>query len=138
MAFAATFKAVALGVSKHTFNCHTSKTDAIIKGEHGFSRALLEANMNFDTLLAKYARVDWRKITRHSLKCNKNIHPTRNSSYFAASGFRMTVHPFETIFYKPVWVSGGEQAVIISEAYANETWEYLEWAVKRKLQDKLI
>jgi hypothetical protein len=138
MVFAATFKAVELGVNKLTFSCHTSKWETVIKGEYGFSKALLAANMNFDTLLTKYARVDWRKKTRHSLKCNKNIHPTRNLSYFAPSGLRLTVHPFETIFYKPVWLSADKQPVVLSEAYVNETWEYLEWALKRRIQDNLI
>jgi hypothetical protein len=120
LAFAASFKAVELAYSKHlVFSCHTSKKDAIIKGEHRFSDALLQANMNFDTLLSKYASIDWRVKGRH-WNCNENISPTGNLNYIA-SDFRMTVHPFETIFYQPT-----------SEAFEIETWAYLEWAAKRK------
>jgi hypothetical protein len=129
MAFAATFRAVELGFKKKVFGCHTSKVDAVIKGEYGFSLALLQANLNFDTLLTKYDNVDWRVLGRHSRKCNKNLHPTRNLSYFA-SDFRMTVHPFETIFYKPVWTSLSGK--LESETYAKETLAYLMWAVERK------
>jgi hypothetical protein len=127
MAFAATYQAVRVAVEKKVFACHKNKVDAIVEGEYGFSRALLAANMNLDTLLLKYASgFDWRVEAEGRWNCNGNLHPTRHLTYLTGSGHRMTVHPMETVFYKPVWVFDN---TVLSKAYVEETWAYLEWSL---------
>jgi hypothetical protein len=85
MAFAATFKAVQIALAKNVFACHRSKESTILNGEYGFSRALLEANLNFDTLLLKYSRIDWR--LKSNWNCNANKHPTRKLAYQGPSNY---------------------------------------------------
>jgi hypothetical protein len=127
MAFAATFKAVELASKSNVFACHRTKTNTIVDGEYGFSRALLNANLNFDTLLLKYGNIDWR--LKSNWNCNRNEHPTRKDKYRVNWRISMTVHPLETVFYKPLWV---HERSLLSSAYVDETWAYLKWAVQRK------
>jgi hypothetical protein len=138
MAFAATYHAVEVALKQQTvFACHKSKFNAVVNGEYGFSRALLSANLNMDTLLMKYqSGVDWRD--QRNWNCNGNMHPTRHRTYLADRGSaeethidekRLTVHPLETVFYKPIWIHRGK---VESAAYVEETWAYLEWAWKQK------
>jgi hypothetical protein len=130
MAFAATLKAVQVAWSTGTvFACHKNKVDAIVNGEFGFSRALLNQSLNLDTLLSKYANIDWRNETYWN--CNGNRFPDRKGTYDDG----ITVHPYETIFYKPLWLFGGN---VISEAYVKETYRYLDWAVKRRYLNNTV
>jgi hypothetical protein len=103
--------------------------DAIVNGEYGFSRALLNHSLNFDTLLSKYGSIDWRNESNWN--CNGNRFPDRLGTYDDG----MTVHPYETVFYKPLWLLFGS---VVSEAYMKETFRYLDWAVKRKQNKKTV
>jgi hypothetical protein len=122
--FAATLKAVQVALDVNTvFTCHASKAEAIVNGEYGFSRALLSRNMNMDTLLMKYSRLDWSD--KINWNCNRNRHPTRMGTYDEG----LTVSPLETVFYKPKWSWDGK---VFSEPFLNETLKYMSWTLERK------
>jgi hypothetical protein len=127
MAFALTYHALRIVLTKDVFVCHPNKMAAIIKGEYGLTRVLIEHGLNVDTLLAKYGHLNW--LDKANWGCNKNSHPTRKKSYLAPGGYKMTVHPLETVFYKPLWYENGR---LLSEQYLNETIAYMEWALARK------
>lgn len=105
------------------FDCFTNKQDAIVKGEYGLSRLVLEMGYNMDSMLAKYGDIDWRN--KSYWDCNEKKFPFLNKQY----GNNMDTHPFETVFHKPIWTSGDE---IIADPYLNETYEYMKWARERK------
>jgi hypothetical protein len=111
------------------FKCHANKVNAIVDGEYGFSRVLLNHSLNLDTLLSKYGSVDWRN--KSNWNCNGNRFADRHGTYEDG----MTVHPYETVFFKPLWLFNGH---VLSEVYTNETFHYLDWAVKRKLKNNTV
>jgi hypothetical protein len=130
MAFAVTLKAMeVLLKTKSVFSCHKDKIETILKGEYGLTLALLDANMNFDSLLLKYNGVNW--LDQKNWNCNKNIDPLRETNYLinSAGDARMRVHPLETVFFKAVWSFDGN---FLSESLLKETLAYLDWAVERK------
>ena len=130
MAFAATFEAIQVAWSAKTvFKCHESKEKAITDGEVGFSKVLLNNSMNLDTLLLKYADLDWRDP--QNWNCNKYRIPVLNGKY----DDKMSVHPLETVFYKPLWL---DHERVVSETYRKEVYAYLDWLVNKKRQDRLF
>jgi hypothetical protein len=90
--------------------------------------------MNIDTLLAKYgSHIDWRN--KEYWNCNEKKFPNLPNKYIAESGLRMSAHPFETVFFKPIYfLEDGRQ--IADENYFLETFAYLEWAVMRKRKQR--
>lgn len=99
------------------FTNHPSKRDAIVHGEYGVSRAILDAGFTMDCLLYRYEGVNWRDPANWNL--NNFKHPSRAGSYG-----NISVHPFEVVFHKPVWTYEGR---ITSEVSVPETYSYLNW-----------
>ncbi|KAL3146682.1 hypothetical protein ABBQ32_000910 [Trebouxia sp. C0010 RCD-2024] len=74
-------------------NCYNDRWDAVYFGELGSSLAVLKADKNIDSLLAKYQNVDWRK--KENWGCNGGINPT-GEMYFDG----ITLGPYEVLFVK--------------------------------------
>jgi hypothetical protein len=127
MAFALTYRGLQAVLAYPIFVCHRSKQASVLKGEYGLTRALLKNGLNIDTLLLKYGSINW--LDKKNWACNKNMHPTRKDTYIGVGDFKMTVHPLESVFYKPSWLENG---ILLSEQYLNETISYMDWAIKRK------
>jgi hypothetical protein len=127
MAFALTYHALEVVLTRDVFICHMNKNLSILKGEYGLTRVLLEKQLNFDTLLAKYGSLNW--LDKKNWRCNRNTHPTRLNTYVTPNDNLISVHPLETVFYKPLWIEDG---IILSEQYLNETIAYMDWALARK------
>jgi hypothetical protein len=94
------------------------KLDAIVNGEYGLARAMINASMGFDTLLYRYQGVDW--LDRRNWDCNGNNFVGRNGGYDGGS-----VDPFEVIFFKRFWptLPYRDQAVVRFE----ESARYMHW-----------
>lgn len=123
--------AVGLGVllrKRTVFRQHATKVDAIFDGEYGATRAIFAAGYTIDTPLLAYQGVDWRRES----SCNKNMHPSREGSYFGISQ-----HPLETIFHKTWWAGSKE-----SDGYVHkdEVDMYTRWAIEgaRRQREKLL
>jgi hypothetical protein len=127
-AFAATSYAVYLAWANGVFDCHQNKKDAIIEGEYGLSKLLLDNGLNIDSLLLKYGEIDWRK--KENWNCNNNVHPTRRGSYDDG----MSVHPLEVVFHKPIWDLGSNK--YLPSVYIKEVLTYMKWARNRDLHSK--
>jgi len=94
---------------------HENKTKAIVDGEYGLSRAILNNGYNIDCLLYRYKNINWQDKNNWNL--NNNIHPSREKSYFGIS-----IHPFEVIFHKWYWSYQPDKKV----SY-DFTKKYMEW-----------
>lgn len=94
------------------------KLDAIINGEYGLAKAMINASMGFDTLLYRYQGVDW--LDRRNWDCNGNKFVGRNGGYDGGS-----IDPFEVIFFKRFWptLPYRDQAVVRFE----ESARYMHW-----------
>jgi hypothetical protein len=83
--------------SKNTIFCnHKDKISAIINGEYGMSKCILENGYSIDCMLRKYQNIDWRDIRNYNN--NYNRHPSRNNSFYGNS-----IQPYEVIFHKWYW-----------------------------------
>lgn len=102
------------------FTNHRTKRDAIIHGEYGVSRAILEAGYSMDCLLYRYQGLDWR--SPENWKLNECIHPSREGTYGGIS-----IHPFEVVFHKPVWTYEGR---VVSRVNDASTYAYLNWRLR--------
>lgn len=131
MAFVASQQAVQATLARKVFTCHKSKIDVIVNGEYMFSKVLLELGMNLDSLLLKYGQVDW--TDKKNWNCNHNEHPARKLTYSTDENEqKISVHPLETVFFKPVWLFGEN---VISRVNEIETWTYVKWALE-KIQEE--
>ena len=81
---------------KTIFYNHPDKYSAVVKGEYGLSKCILENGYSIDCMLPKYQNIDWRNPKNYDL--NNNIHPSRTNSYFGTS-----INPFDVIFHKWYW-----------------------------------
>lgn len=117
------------------FECHKTKIEAVEKGEYGLSKAIINAGLNIDSLLLKYSsQIDWRNKALWS-SCQDS--PMYKNAYTDDNGRRLNVHPLETVFFKPTWLSVSKDPLkpreVISEMYQNDTLAYMEWAIKRHM-----
>ena len=78
------------------FYNHETKRDAIINGEYGLSRCIINNGFTIDCMLDKYKNINWYDGRNHFL--NHNKHPSRYNSYFGIS-----INPYEVIFHKWYW-----------------------------------
>jgi hypothetical protein len=121
--------AVEIAWSRDVFRCHKTKRD-VLDGEYLFTRSLIDARLNIDTLLAKYgSSVDWRE--RRNWHCNNYRNPTWGGSYMTESNKGMLAHPLELVFYKTTRLHG-DGTFITKQSLHTETLAYLEWTVRRK------
>lgn len=97
------------------FCIHPTKEHAIVDGEYGISRAILEAGYSMDCMLYKYRNVDWRDEKNWTQ--NHNKHPSRQGSYDGIS-----IHPFEVIFHKWFWSYDPYHPVRFDEIQKYVTW----------------
>ena len=83
--------------NKKTIFCnHDNKYSAIVNGEYGLSKCILENGYSIDCMLPKYQNIDWRNRDYYDM--NNNIHPSRNNSFFGSS-----INPYDVIFHKWFW-----------------------------------
>ena len=106
---------IGLDILKHQgtiFHNHLTKYSAIVSGEYGISKCILNNGYSIDCMLRKYQGIDWRD--RANYKMNNNIHPSRKNSFYSKS-----INPYEVIFHK--WFWHGEESVNydIVEQYVN-------------------
>lgn len=97
---------------------HLDKGSAIVNGEFGLSKAILEAGFSLDCLLYKYQNVDWLNIHNWLNRCN-SVFPSRTGTYD-----NISIHPFEVVFHKWFW-----------EGRSLVNFEYVETYVKWKLDE---
>ena len=108
-------KGVAAVLKRRTvFTDHGSKVAAIISGEYGLTKAILDAGYTIDTLQLAYQGVDWRD--KRNWKCNGGKHPSRESTYLGIS-----LNPLEDIFHKTFWKGEGTVMKDFSD-------RYMKWA----------
>ena len=81
----------------------------VVMGEYGITIALTMHGYKIDTLMAKYANVDW--TDQANWHCNDHVHPSRHGTYDGIS-----MHPYEVVFLKASWYVG----VPFADKYA--TW----------------
>jgi hypothetical protein len=75
---------------------HSDKYTAIINGEYGLSRCILQHGYSIDCMLPKYQNINWRNPKNYGL--NSNQHPSRSNSFFGTS-----INPYDVIFHKWYW-----------------------------------
>ena len=78
------------------FYNHSNKSSAIIYGEYGLSKCILENGYTIDCMMPKYQNIDWLNINNHSL--NKNKHLSRKNSFYERS-----INPYDVVFHKWYW-----------------------------------
>ena len=109
---------VGLDVLRHpgtVFQQHPDKLSAVVEGEYGISRIMLNAGYNLDTLMFRYpSGRDWRQ--KQHWKCNQCEFPTRDHTNDGVS-----LHPLETVFHKTFWQSL-DNAVMPMEARRYRQW----------------
>ena len=81
---------------KNIFYNHPDKYSAIINGEYGLSKCILNNGYTIDCMLEKYKNIDWRNSQNYNL--NYNVHPSRKNSFYGNS-----INPYEVIFHKWFW-----------------------------------
>lgn len=96
-----------LRADPHIFQNHPSKTSAIVHGEYGLSKCLLNTHgFNIGCMLSRYQGIDWRDQRHWTI--NNNRHPSRRDSFFGQS-----VDPYEVVFHK--WHWAGHPHVLFDE-----------------------
>lgn len=75
---------------------HVDKYSAIINGEYGLSKCILNNGYLIDCILPKYQNIDWSNSNNYSL--NNCIHPSRHNSFYGSS-----INPYDVIFHKWYW-----------------------------------
>jgi hypothetical protein len=129
-AFAASSFAVELAFQRGVFKCHLDKMSSIFEGEFKFSRIVLENNLNLDSLLLKYGRINWKN--KKNWKCNALEYPSRLNTYDGD----MSIHPLEIVFHKSIWIW---KEIVFSTVYHKEVLKYMKWARdRRELETKEI
>lgn len=100
------------------FNLHQSKSDAVVNGEDTLGPYLYDQGYDLDCMLYKYLNTNWKEQDN---TCNGCGIPSRPWNYAGIS-----MHPFETIFYKTYW-----QSAKASENGYKCPFEqrYTEWAL---------
>lgn len=73
------------------FSCYKTLSDDVLYSEIGGSTAILQHGYNIDSLMIRYARVDWHTVKN----CNAGYNPGPQFMYDGISQ-----SPFETIFIK--------------------------------------
>ena len=97
---------------KNIFCDHCDKYSAIVNGEYGLSRCILNNGYSLDCMLRKYQNIDWKDKNNYNL--NKNIHPSRNNSFYGNS-----INPYEVIFHKWYWKNLEKVNFNIIDQYIN-------------------
>ncbi len=78
------------------FKNHQTKFGAVINGEYGTGRCILENGYNIDCMLNLYQNIDWRN--KENWHKNNYKHPSRHNSFYGKS-----INPYEVIFHKWYW-----------------------------------
>jgi len=97
---------------KNIFCNHPNKHSAIVNGEYGLSKCILNNGYSLDCMLRKYQNIDWKDENNYNL--NNNIHPSRNNSFYGKS-----INPYEVIFHKWYWKDSEKVNFNIIEQYVN-------------------
>ena len=85
-----------LKTQKNIFCNHPDKYSAIVNGEYGLSKCILNNGYSIDCMLHKYQNIDWTNVINYNL--NNNKHPSRKNSFYNHS-----INPYEVIFHKWFW-----------------------------------
>ena len=85
-----------LKTQQNIFCNHSDKYSAIVNGEYGLSKCILNHGYSIDCMLPKYQNVDWRNTNNYNL--NNNLHPSRINSFYGYS-----INPYDVIFHKWYW-----------------------------------
>lgn len=100
-------------INQKTIFCnHDSKVSAIVNGEYGLSKCILNNGYSIDCMLRKYQGKDWKNTDNYNL--NNNIHPSRKNSFYNNS-----INPYEVIFHKWFWHNNPTVNFDIIEQYVN-------------------
>jgi len=75
---------------------HNNKYSAIVNGEYGLSKCILQNGFSIDCMLPNYQNIDWTNYNNYKL--NKNKHPSRKNSFYGYS-----INPYDVIFHKWYW-----------------------------------
>ena len=81
---------------KKIFMNHKNKYSAIVNGEYGLSKCILDHGYTIDCMLPRYQGINWRNSENY--KMNNNKHPSRKNSFYKTS-----INPYEVIFHKWFW-----------------------------------
>lgn len=92
------------------FQDHATKHSAIVNGEYGLSRAILESGFTIDCMLTAYQGIDWKN--KNNWNQNKNLHASRKGKYFGKS-----IDPYEVIFHKWKWTDSEKVNFEIIDQY---------------------
>jgi hypothetical protein len=84
------------------FYQHATKRHAIIDGEYGLSKCILESGYSIDCMLPQYQGIDWLDPANHNK--NNYRHPSRKNSFYGKS-----ICPYDVVFHK--WYWHGEETV---------------------------
>ena len=98
------------------FYNHETKRDAVINGEYGLSRCIINNGFTIDCMLEKYKNINWYDGRNNFM--NDNNHPSRKNSYFGGS-----IDPYEVIFHKWFWPGHPYVCLDIIENYTMKKWE---------------
>jgi hypothetical protein len=102
-----------LKTQQNIFCNHNDKYSAIINGEYGLSKCILNHGYSIDCMLPKYQNVDWTNSNNYNL--NNNIHPSRKNSFYGYS-----INPYDVIFHKWYWHNDETVNFDIIKQYINE------------------
>ncbi|KAK4537662.1 hypothetical protein CDCA_CDCA13G3687 [Cyanidium caldarium] len=107
-AVALTQEAVQVARRAGVFRNRGGKFGAIVHGEYGLSKALLDAGMQIDTLMSKYYKPFGAEPAIPN--CNRHAHASRHN---AVDG--IDLHPYEVLFVKTQW----QQSYLHTLIYSN-------------------
>ena len=85
-----------LKTQQNIFCNHNDKCSAIVYGEYGLSKCILNSGYSIDCMIPKYQNIDWTNNNNYNL--NNNIFPSRKNSFYGYS-----LNPYEMIFHKWFW-----------------------------------
>jgi hypothetical protein len=97
---------------KTIFMNHNDKHSAIVNGEYGLSKCILDNGYTIDCMIRKYQGINWRNKNNYDL--NEHLHPSRKNSFYGNS-----LNPYELIFYKWFWHNKPTVNFEIIEQYVN-------------------
>lgn len=92
------------------FQDHPDKKSAIVNGEYGMSRAIINNGFTLDCMLQAYQGVDWED--KANWNKNNHLHASRKGKYFGKS-----IDPYEVIFHKWKWIDSDKVNFDIIDQY---------------------
>ncbi|KAK9803174.1 hypothetical protein WJX72_009038 [[Myrmecia] bisecta] len=99
----------------HVFDCHTKWLDNLRFAEYGASEAVLQAGYNLDSLMLRYAGVDWQD--RSKWGCGAMLNPQQDGLYDG-----IALNPLEVMFVRV------QQPLVVGEwVSAKQATKYHEW-----------